>query len=616
MAVHPMRSLLGGILVTAGLLLWGGTRMARAGSSPPAVTLLPADTVAIISVGDVPDLARRFMNTAWGHMTRDPSMRPLVDQLYKSLAEATERAKERLGLSLEQLAAIPQGEATLAVVAPEEGPPAFVLLVDAGDHLIDAHRLMETVPKDSLARRSDELFLGTKLVIYQGVFADGKQPLIFFEKQNSVVMGSNLDVLKKILAVWKAKERSSQSTAKEAATLVDNPTFNALMSHCQGLPGETPQAVFYLNPLLLVDCIGRNNPQAMMMANMLPLLGLDGLQAFGGSIAWDVGEFDTVVHAHLLLSSPRTGVLKAIALGTASLEPEKWVPSQVAQYTTLQVEPETVYKTVTGLYDGFRGEGAFAEAVTQRLGRITAMDFEKEILPTLDGRVTYMTWIERPVSLTSQATLVGLKLKDAESLAKVLDRVVSENGPFLEEHTVGGKKYFQYSPPQLSDAPSQPAAQPAAPARRRRPRPCFGLLDDYLLITDRASLFEEAIRTTADPSKSLSHSADFGRVADEIRRRAKSSTGARGQAAMVTFERPEEGMRVMYEMAVAERSRERLRRAAGRNPFARSLNTALEAHPLPPFAVLERYLAPQGTVLVDDASGLDYISFTLRPKTQ
>jgi hypothetical protein len=35
---------------------------------------------------------------------------------------------------------------------------------------------------------------------------------------------------------------------------------------------------------------------------------------------------------------------------------------------------------------------------------------------------------------------------------------------------------------------------------------------------------------------------------------------------------------------------------------------------LPPFEVLQRYLAPGGTVVVDDETGLHYTDFSLRRK--
>jgi hypothetical protein len=547
--------------------------------------------VVLLSVADAPDVARRFMASAWGRMSQDPQVRPLVDQVYASAVERVGQAQDQIGLSLDQLAAIPQGEVTVALVAPAEGPPAFVFLLDAGDHLPDARKLLEKARETlerSGAQGSQETVSGTVLSVYDRT-GPRQRPLVLFEKDGVVGAGSSVEVIKQVLAVW---------DGGQGATLVDNPTFNAVMSHCMGARDEQPQAVFYFNPMLLLECIGRDNAGAMMAVNMAPVLGLNGLKAIGGSVALDVGGLDSIIHAQALLDSPRKGVLEVIALDPGNVQPEKWVPSGVASYTTLHVQPEKIYQTVTKLYDGFRGEGAFAAAVGQRLGRLAEMDFEKDVLPTLDGRLTHMVWMERPVTVTSQATLVGLKLKDAKALAKVLDKVVVENRPFLEERALGGRTYFQYAPPQVSDEPPRP----------NRPRPCFGILDGYLVVADRPGLYEEAIRTAADPSKSLASAADFKRVMDELHRRSGAAP------AVVSFERPQEGLRVAYEAAVAQRIAETP--GGGRNPFLRTINAALGTTPLPPFAALERYLAPRGAVLVDEAGGLHYVSFTLKPQAK
>jgi hypothetical protein len=51
---------------------------------------------------------------------------------------------------------------------------------------------------------------------------------------------------------------------------------------------------------------------------------------------------------------------------------------------------------------------------------------------------------------------------------------------------------------------------------------------------------------------------------------------------------------------------------AERNMFSRALNAALEGGELPPFALLESYLAPGGALMTVDDEGLHYTGFTLR----
>ena len=81
---------------------------------------------------------------------------------------------------------------------------------------------------------------------------------------------------------------------------------------------------------------------------------------------------------------------------------------------------------------------------------------------------------------------------------------------------------------------------------------------------------------------------------------------------MISFERPQEGLRFYYELGTADENRRKLRENAESNPFLKTLDAALDENPLPPFAVIEQYFAPGGALLVDDAGGLHYLGFSLR----
>jgi hypothetical protein len=40
----------------------------------------------------------------------------------------------------------------------------------------------------------------------------------------------------------------------------------------------------------------------------------------------------------------------------------------------------------------------------------------------------------------------------------------------------------------------------------------------------------------------------------------------------------------------------------------------LERNPLPPFSTLAKYIAPAGTAIINDDTGIHYVSFSLRRK--
>jgi hypothetical protein len=122
-----------------------------------------------------------------------------------------------------------------------------------------------------------------------------------------------------------------------------------------------------------------------------------------------------------------------------------------------------------------------------------------------------------------------------------------------------------------------------------------------------ASLYETVIATANGSSDRLADAPDFKRTVNEIDRRS-----GRAKPAMVRFAPPEEDMRWIYDVVASEQTRQLLSDQAERNMFSRALNSALESRPLPPFSLLESYLAPGGALMTVDEEGLHDTSFALR----
>ncbi|MBN2476761.1 MAG: hypothetical protein JXB62_19280 [Pirellulales bacterium] len=592
--VLPRRPVSGCLALFAVLLCLAGSTPAVWAQRPSAPRLLPTKTLAVISVPSAPELAERFMNTSVGRMGQDPQLKPLIGQLYGSVLEATSQLKDEIGLSLPEILAIPQGELTVALVLPEEGDPAVVALLDAGNQLSNARKLLEraTVELERQASsKKEETVAGTKLVIYEGLGPRGRKG-VYFEKDNTIVLGSDPNVLKQILSAW---------NGGEGKTLVDNPNFAAIMQRCRGAKNERPHAFWYVDPIGIVHAVSQQNASARVALALLPVLGLDGLLGVGGSMTFDTPQFDSVMHAHLLLDNPRAGILKMIAFESGDVTPERWVPIDTASYMTLHWNVEKTYSSLATVYDGFRGEGALAKALQRRILGPTGIDLEAEVIKSLEGRVSLVVWIERPIGIQSQRSMLGFKLKDPAALEAALEKLAKLERAPLAKESFAGKQYYRVRVPQLEERPPE----------ERPPLPCFGVLDDYLLVGNSQALYQKAVTTWADGTESLADELDYKLIASKIRR----VCGSR-EAAMISFDRPEEIMRFLYDLVNAERTRQNLQQQAENNPFFRSVNTALNENPLPPFEVLRQYLAPGGALVIDDETGLHYTAFALRRKSE
>lgn len=577
------------------LASWAGCLLAIVALSATAVAerpsvprLFPKSTVVLVSVVDAPDMARRLMNTAWGRMSQDPQMRPLFLSLYGSALEAVDSVRDQIGLSLPEILAIPQGELALAMVAPKRGTPKVLVLFDTGDQISKAAGLIdlaETAIQASGAIRSEQTVLGTKIVVYEGL-DDGGQ-LAYFVKDGTIVVGSDPEIVATVLGVW---------NGSKGDVLADNPHFAGVMRASHD-PAHKPQVFAYVDPINLMRSIGRENVGVQMGVAMMPVIGLDGLAAVGGNLALDTQDFDTIAQVHVLLDPPRDGVLEIIALKPVDAMPDAWVPDDVSHYATLRLDVKTSFEAFREVFDGFRGEGALSNSL-QPLKEGLKLDLEGELLPVLSGRVTFFNRIEKPISQQSFTWLVAFEIRPGASVTDLLRTFTQRNAAWLSEQSHGGKKFYQIGPPNRG----QP--MPGAPAR---PTPCMGLLEGSLVITDRVSMYQKAIDTLRHSSGKLAESADFLAVLEKIRARPSG-----GDAAMIHFGQPRVGIRMFYELASTQLARQQPNQQPQGDPVGRAINAALTQHGLPPFSALEKYLAPTGAFLVDDASGIHLTRFSLR----
>ena len=80
----------------------------------------------------------------------------------------------------------------------------------------------------------------------------------------------------------------------------------------------------------------------------------------------------------------------------------------------------------------------------------------------------------------------------------------------------------------------------------------------------------------------------------------------------MSYQRPEESLRLFYDLANDPSNIERLKSMATNNPFFGALVAALDGKSLPPFEVISKYLAPSGAFVVEEEDGLHYTTFSMR----
>lgn len=594
-------------LLTVAILLGQGHVSAE---RPGATKLLPDSTVAFVHVTDTKELAKKFKETSVGRIGHDKQIQPLVGQLYGSANEAFLEVQDQVGLSLDELLSLPEGEMFFAAVAPTRGELGFVILVDVGKQMPAARKLLEhgedLAIREGSFRRTEEV--GETLLT---IFEEGDDNVAaYFEKDDCIVVAiNNLDVARQIIQRWDGKAK------EDAKPLSENRKFSTIMNKSKGTHDEEPQVTFFVDPIEIAKVAGRNNFGTRAAVAILPTLGLDGLKAAGGSVILAPEEFDGILHIHVMLANPRSGILEMVALQPGDSTPEPWVPADASNYWTFNWDFEKTLDEGKKLYDSFNEEGAFSALLDRRFSERLGIDFEEDFLKQLDGRLTWVQWMVPPARINSQANMIALKLKDAKSFRRTLDTAMDKvGGDNLEKKSHGGVSY--YVGPEgrarrgrrLRQRLEDEDADLPRP-RVRRPQPCVAILGDYVVMTDSPEFLHHAINTKRDSSKSLANEPEFKLISAKIKRHAGTN-----KPAAITFNRPEHGFRLMYDLATGDDSRRNMAAWAERNEFFRVVNQALDDNPLPDFAEIAKYLAPGGGLITTDQTGIHYIGFSLKRK--
>ncbi len=117
---------------------------------------------------------------------------------------------------------------------------------------------------------------------------------------------------------------------------------------------------------------------------------------------------------------------------------------------------------------------------------------------------------------------------------------------------------------------------------------------------------QAAIDTSRSSSGLLVDSLEFKIVRDKMKSQLNEK-----QTSMISYERPEEALRLFYDLAADKNNVQKLRDMSQNNPLFASLVKMLDKHQLPPFETFSKYMSPGGAFVTEEENGLHYTAFSL-----
>jgi len=543
--------------------------------------------------------------TSMGRLSDDPQLKPIIGSFYSTFSSLVQGMQEAVGVNLDELLSIPNGELAIGLI-PTKTTPVFCALVEAGDELpaveLMIGRLESRIASSGGTKTTKEVGNITVNQIKNGNRED--RQLGFFLNSGTLVVCSNAEYAETLAQIW-------QGSGIDHKSLADNREFTTIMSRCVGTAGERPQASFYINPLAMYREFSKTSGSSLIVLATLKTLGIDGIKGLGGSAIFAPNDFDSIIHAHLLLDTNRRGALRAVRPKSGSTEPELWVNDKVAGYSTMNWDFAKTVKAIAEIVDSFGGENTFENNVVSRGSSQVGIDLRKDFLELLDDRVSLAQLILPTKRIDSQSNLVGIHIKDSQRFkTDVLPRFfdnLKKNDAKWDSKTIGDATvYF------LGDRKPEPFVENVPDGRRavrfgRTPQPCFGVVGNDLLASDSVDSIEQAINTLSSGDDLLSDAIEYKLIRDRIKAQLKDK-----ETSIMQYQRPEESLRMFYDVANDPANINRLESISANNPFFTSLVTALKSKSLPPFEVISKYLAPSGGFVVEEEDGLHYTTFSLR----
>jgi len=601
-----------GLIVWLGILGLAALPQSSAMAAAPPERVLPENTVLLFKINSAKEFRDSFRQSQYGQLWNDPNLKEFKDELSHKIDEASKSFRERIGMSIGEILAIPQGCVGIAAIYREEAksPLSFAVLADAGENAKKMEDLLDRASKqseDSGAKVTTESFSGMTLHIIQPPprkeqDKDEKEkdqevprpPIVWINSGSDFFVGTDVEIIKDLAAHREGRDNSLASTEAFSRTQAK-------------IDAGSAQAIWFIDIAKVIKMAIRLNArgadadaqQNEVLAETLGVTGKNGLKSVGGAITLGSGSYDSVTKTFFLAPRPVDGLLKIFSLPPISLRPESWVPATVASYQTISFDLDNAYKGLEDLVNKFQ-PGMIQILEQQLVGPNGGepLSLKNDVFGPIGDRISIISDFKKPIKEDSQRVLLAIHLEDAKAFENTLSRIFALTGAAPEKREFQGTTIYDFAIANLANNPAAPDVNIQA----IRGPISLAVAKNTLFVTTNAALLEQVLRPGNSP---LADSNSFQTVAKEIPEKASG----------MTYVRPDEQARLSYDMVKTGQFEKVIQQAAAGARNGRevpNLDKLIPTDKLPDFSVFAKYLSLGGGYSVMDEEGFVMTSFTLR----
>ena len=618
----------------------------------PSEQLLPATTKFSIQIPDLGELRSNFDRTDLGHLMNDPLMQPFVDDLERQLRERLNESERRLGLTWEDLDMIDGGEICMAQIQPNEDKTqqATVVIVDTTGHEQEANAILKKIRrnrKKQKAKEKIETVPGTriKMRVYTLPKKEGQEKpeeTVVFVHDDQLVGTDHKEIARAIcrrfdgvhndhLASVVAYRESMKRLDEEYAKQGDDP----------------PHIRWFMEPFGYLEVRSLIDDRQLSGIDIIQVLRDTGfreaIQGVGGFVSF-AHHGREVLHRSFVYAPPAVRKVGDSATTkynsaarllefphTSDLEPEDWIPHELASFTTLnwKIKDASIYvePLVDRILGGEEGEGTYSD-IKESLRddeEGPQIDIDKEFFRYLDDRLIWITDYEVPTSTTSERVMLAVRTNNPKKLAATI-RKTMKSDQNATEHNIDGHVVWEVietenevvEPPEIDGLPAffgedEDETEEEDPLQPLFPYKVSTIHHGYMIIATHMDLLKSLLNVHPSEQR-LNESAEYRRVMQDL-----EQLGARNDS-LKLFARVDEQCRVTYELV-----------KQGIHPESKTLfgnfvnwfyapeendklrKQRIDGTKMPDFQMVRRYLGTTGLYVQTENNGW-FVAGSLLPK--
>lgn len=496
---------------------------------PAAEKLLPADTLAFLTVPDWSKAGTNFSNSALGQLWADPAMKAFKEKFFEKFnADKVQPLEQELGFQFTNFFNLTRGQFTLAVVpngwdGRSEKQPGVLWLMDTRENSAQLKTNLAGLRQKWTASgkkiRTDKIrdVEFTAVIVPPGADAPAGKPSVEWvigQSGSLLVLSDTARDVEKVLAL-----QSGGAGPALAEQAVFAPSAGML---------RDASSFAWVNVKPVMSALARRpaapvNGGAVVVNSlpsseiMLTALGLSGVQ----TITFNLQQGTEGTTANLAVRVPenlRRGLFNILAVQPRDASPPPFIPADAVKFNRWRVDLQTAWTTIENLLGEISPAYAgFSKLILDTAGKDKdpKFDFRKQLLANLGDDVMVFEKAPRAVAaggVSFAPSLMLIGARNAVELAASLRAIASIFPPELIQYTerefLGRKVYSVVLPPLVGQKVSRPLT--------------YAARGGYVAISSDPATVEEFLRSSEGPAKSL---RDFPGLNDAAQKVGGMGTG-------------------------------------------------------------------------------------------